>query len=365
MAEIWQAAGHDVEVVTAVPDPAPPAGSYRITREWTRTALTAAVARANVVVTNGYSRVAAAMAALNRRRLIVFHQGYQLICSDGLGFRGRTFHGFRPLADLKLAFADGLKTGAHAVMRIPFDRAVQAWTHGLQHVVPSRHVARRLGLRECRVIYQPPNPLVMEALTELGPMTSEARASAYETGNLVFFGRLVFEKGCEDLIKAYALWRDRDCARAIDSGRPRPRLIIYGQGPEQAALEGLIHNLGLGQVVEIRPFLKGQSLAEAARVATAVVVPSRWEEPGATIAVELFACGAAVIASETGAQGEIFSGHGRLFPNGNIERLAEALEDHFRSGGIYPKPRGDEPWLVPRIRRALLDVIEQETAPWV
>lgn len=357
MAETWRAAGHDVEVVTAAPDPAPPSEPYRITRAWTRAALTAAVQRADVVVTNGYSRVAVAMAALNRRRLIVFHQGYQLICSDGLGFRGRTFHDFSLIADLRLAFAAGFETGARAVMRIPFDRAFQKWSRGVEHVVPSRHVARRLGLRKYRIIYQPPNPLVLEALSGFEPMTSDARASSYQTGDLVFFGRLVFEKGCEDLINAYALWRNHHPLKEPD--RPRPRLIIYGQGPEQSDLERLVQRRDLAQSVEIRPFLKGRDLALAARRATAVIVPSRWEEPGATIAVELFACGAAVIASETGAQGEIFSGQqGRLFPNGQVERLAAAFDEHFTSGALYPKPRGDEPWLVPTIRRALLDVIE-------
>ena len=52
---------------------------------------------------------------------------------------------------------------------------------------------------------------------------------------------------------------------------------------------------------------------QAARTASVVVIPSRWEEPGATIAVEMFMADAAVIASAIGAPGEIFHGHGRLF----------------------------------------------------
>lgn len=357
IARTWQAAGHDVEVVTAVPDTAMATEPYRVTRAWTLGALSTAVRRADLAVINGYSRAAVAVAALHRRRLIVFHQGYQLICSDGLGFRGRRFHGFSALEDLKLAFTAGPQQLVHALARLPFDAAVRAWAGRIGHVVPSRHVARRLGLARYAVIYQPPNPAVVEALTRLGEPSREARARAYETGDIVFFGRLVFEKGCEDLLRAYALWRCRFTARARQ--RPLPaRLVIYGRGPELAELERLTHDLQLAGDVDLRPFVGGRDLALAARRSSVVVVPSRWEEPGATIAVELFACGAAVIASETGAQGEIFSGHGRLFPNGDVEGLARRLEEHFASGPIYPQPSGDEPWAIPVIHRALIRLLD-------
>ena len=64
MATIWHRAGHDVEVVTAVPDSAPWPGPYRVTRSWNLRALGAAVDGADLVVTNGYSRLAIAVAAL-------------------------------------------------------------------------------------------------------------------------------------------------------------------------------------------------------------------------------------------------------------------------------------------------------------
>jgi glycosyltransferase involved in cell wall biosynthesis len=93
-----------------------------------------------------------------------------------------------------------------------------------------------------------------------------------------------------------------------------------------------------------------------------VVVPSRWEEPGATIAVELFACGAAVIASEAGAPGEIFAEHGRLFRNRDVEDLTKALALHFTEGPRYPRPTGAEPWALPAITRTALSLIERVSA---
>ena len=124
-------------------------------------------------------------------------------------------------------------------------------------------------------------------------------------------------------------------------------------------LEGLIGELDLTGQVEIRPFVGGRELALTARAASVVVVPSRWEEPGATIAVELFACGGAVIASATGAQGEIFAEHGRVFPNGDVERLADTLGRHFASGPIYPRPTGEEPWQLSAIERTLLELADR------
>jgi glycosyltransferase involved in cell wall biosynthesis len=358
IARAWTAAGHDVEVLTAVPDAQPWREPYRVTRTWTPRALATAFARADLAAVNGYSRLGVVAAAATRRRLIVFHQGYQLICSDGLGFRDRTFHGFALGRDLALAFAAGRTQGAHALARIPFDAAVKVWPRGIRHVVPSRHVGVRLGLPRADVIYQPPSPTVIDAIAALGPPSPEERARAFRGGDVVFFGRLVFEKGCDDLVRAYALARRRRAGAGAGRAAP-PRLIIYGRGPELPLLEALVAELGLGSDVDLRPFLGGAELARAARAASAVVIPSRWEEPGATIAVELYACGAAVIASATGAQGEIFAGgHGRLFPNGDVEGLAAALEQHLAEGARYPRPAGDEPWLLPEIERRLLRVIE-------
>jgi hypothetical protein len=45
IARTWRAAGHEVEVVTATPDPAPPTEPFRVTRAWGPRALAAAVGR--------------------------------------------------------------------------------------------------------------------------------------------------------------------------------------------------------------------------------------------------------------------------------------------------------------------------------
>jgi glycogen synthase len=357
MAEVWHQAGHQVEVVTATPDEQPWRGPYRVSRSWSLPALARKIADVDFVATNGYSRVAVAAAMLHRRAIVIFHQGYQLICSDGLGFRDRQFHGFRVRDDLRLAFAAGTKQGLRALARVPLDAGIRAWRPGITHVVPSHHVAMRLGLPQSTVLYQPPNPVVIAAIEELGPQTSEARADAHARGDIVFFGRLVFEKGCDVLIRAYDLWLRRG-RPGLPSDRAPPRLVIHGRGPELADLEQLVRQLGLAAAVEIRPFLGGKELVSAARHASVVVIPSVWEEPGATVAVELFACGVPVIATATGAQGEIFAAHGLLVPNGDVSSLADAFARHFSAGPFFPHPTGQEPWALPSIKRSLLALIE-------
>jgi glycogen(starch) synthase len=360
IAQVWHDAGHRVEVVTATPDPTLwTGGPYRVSRDWSLRALAERIHGVDLVATNGYSRAAVAAALRHRRPIVIFHQGYQLICSDGLGFRDRQFHGFRVGADLKLAFAAGLRPGARALARLPVDALVHAWRRaGITHVVPSRHVAARLRLPDSTVLYQPPNPIVIAALDALGPQTPEARSYAHEHGDIVFFGRLVFEKGCDNLIRAYAGWCSRG-SPGLRAGRPRPRLVIYGRGPELEHLEGVVRELGVDGLVDLRGFLGGRDLVAAARAASVVVIPSVWEEPGATIAVELFACGVPVIASATGAQGEIFSGHGILVPNGDVPALAQALVRHFSAGPFVTQPKGSEEWSLPTIRRTLLAIAER------
>src|SRR3569623_941884 len=53
---------------------------------------------------------------------------------------------------------------------------------------------------------------------------------------IIFTGRLVSEKGVEDLIRAVALLRER---------LPETHALILGEGQARAALQGLTHELGL------------------------------------------------------------------------------------------------------------------------
>ena len=123
IAKVWHEAGHDVVVVTATEDARPWGGPYAVSRSWSPVFLARTTAGVDLVASNGYSRAAVAAAAIGQRPVIVFHQGYQIICSDGLGFRNRQFHQFRVGRDIRLAFAAGVRPSFYALARKAVDAA--------------------------------------------------------------------------------------------------------------------------------------------------------------------------------------------------------------------------------------------------
>ena len=121
----------------------------------------------------------------------------------------------------------------------------------------------------------------------------------------------------------------------------------------------LTRKLGLVNRVKFHGFVSGETLVQKARNASLVVVPSRWEEPGATIAVELYLAGASVLASKNGAAGEIFANHGRLFINRDVQSLAGALRAHLNEGPRYANPQIAEPWTLAKIEQTALEIVRR------
>jgi len=106
-------------------------------------------------------------------------------------------------------------------------------------------------------------------------------------------GRLSREKGHVDLVRAFALLRDR---------RPPPRLIIVGEGPEQRAIEQRSRELGLAEVVtlaghqdDVQPYYALASL---------FVLPSH-SEGSPNVLLEAMAAGVPVVATAVGGVPEI------------------------------------------------------------
>lgn len=138
-----------------------------------------------------------------------------------------------------------------------------------------------------------------------------------EGGYLLFVGRLSPEKGINTLIEA---------ARHLDVP-----VRIAGTGPEQAHVEretsGLAHVEMLGQVSQEQGY-------DLMRRALALVFPSVGIETFGLSAVEAFASGAPVVASDLGGMREIVA-HGEdglLFEAGNAAALVEAVQRLRRPG---------------------------------
>ncbi len=102
--------------------------------------------------------------------------------------------------------------------------------------------------------------------------------------HLLYVGRIALEKRIADILEAMAL-----------AGWGRP-LRIVGDGPARPIIEARARKLGIGHLVELRPFVADRgSLARLYREAACVVAPGPHETFGLAV-LEAAASGARVVA---------------------------------------------------------------------
>lgn len=129
-----------------------------------------------------------------------------------------------------------------------------------------------------------------------------------------------------------SLKRVQDVVRIFERVRRRVpcELELIGDGPERAAIEVLVHQLGLdgqvrfsGETIDVAPHLQASA---------AFLMPSEVESFGLA-ALEAMACGVPVVASATGGLPEVVRDGvtGFLHPTGDVEAMAAStvrlLED--------------------------------------
>jgi glycogen synthase len=133
---------------------------------------------------------------------------------------------------------------------------------------------------------------------------------------LVFLGRLVWDKGVDLLLRAMA--------RLGESGL-RPRLSIIGKGAEAANLARLCGELGLEQQVTFAGTKVGEELVALLNRHRFLVVPSRWQEPFGLIALEGIACGCVPVVARCGGLPDAVGPCGVTFEHEDVEGLAQCL----------------------------------------
>lgn len=133
---------------------------------------------------------------------------------------------------------------------------------------------------------------------------------------LALVGRLVPEKGTVDAIRTLG---------ALSRVRPA-RLVIMGNGPEEAHLLRLAAELGLRDRIELVPWRSPVELSEMYRAAHVVLVPSHhtagWVEQFGRVIVEAQASGALVAGYASGSIPEVAGAPGILVEVGAVEELA-------------------------------------------
>ncbi|KOV79818.1 glycosyltransferase family 4 protein [Nocardia sp. NRRL S-836] len=134
---------------------------------------------------------------------------------------------------------------------------------------------------------------------------------------LLFFGRIEWEKGIQDLIAA--LPRIRRAFRGT-------RVVVAGGGSQTEWLRDQARKHRVLRAVEFVGHLSDRSLAALLAAADAVVLPSRYE-PFGIVALEAAAAGTPLVASTAGGLGEVVLDGvtGLSFAPGDVDGLATAV----------------------------------------
>jgi len=152
-------------------------------------------------------------------------------------------------------------------------------------------------------------------------------------------GRLVWEKGHQDVLRAIAALH-RGVVTGPDGIVARPRLLIVGSGAEEGRLRRFADELGIDAFVEFRSVaydempdlfarasvmvLGSQSTATAA-VHLFDVPRVFWEEQFGLVLAEAMAAGLDIVAAANGAIPEVLRGTGTLVQPGDWMGIARKL----------------------------------------
>ncbi len=134
-------------------------------------------------------------------------------------------------------------------------------------------------------------------------------------------GRLVWEKGHQDVLRAVA-WLRRE-GRSISA-------LVVGAGPERERLVAHARELDLDGAVTWRTSVDYDDMPGVFASASCFVLASLptpvWEEQFGMVLAEAAAAGLPIVAAASGAIPEVLRGHGALFPPGDWYALAQALD---------------------------------------
>jgi glycogen synthase len=272
LAEGFHAAGHEVAVVATTENPDREPFPFRVVRRPSRLELLRLVRWCDVFFQANVSLRGLWPLLLVRRPWVVSHQGWYS----------------RP---------DG--------SRSPQDRIKRFVLRWGRSIADSHAVAADLATPSVVV----PNAYRDELFRRLPDVP--------RTGELIFVGRLVSDKGVDVLLDALALLADRGL---------RPALTVVGDGPERPALAEQAARLGIAGQVSFLGSRRGEEVVRALNAHRIQVVPSRYNEPFGIVALEGIACGCLVIGSRGGGLKEAIGRCGLTFRNGDAGELAGLLE---------------------------------------
>jgi glycosyltransferase involved in cell wall biosynthesis len=141
-------------------------------------------------------------------------------------------------------------------------------------------------------------------------------------GPVVSIGRLVWEKGHQDVLRALAALR-----RGVVPG-VAPRLSIVGTGPDGPRLRRYADELGVGDLVEFTSAsydTMPDVFRRASRLVLASLATPVWEEQFGMVLAEALAAGVPIVTTTSGAIPLVVGGAAELVAPGDWMALARAL----------------------------------------
>ncbi len=183
------------------------------------------------------------------------------------------------------------------------------WRNSFNLIVANSEAARR------RLIAESIEPV---EVLQYGMSVQPFRPPLSLPQTVVYGGRLVWQKGVDLLIHAFA---------QVVTHIPDAQLLIAGEGPEREKLTILMKGLGLSSNVFFTGHLSRTEVERQFAKAWVQAVPSRWAESFGLVAAEAMMRGTAVVASKSDGLTEIVrSGQtGLLVTPGDVNALAQAL----------------------------------------
>jgi glycosyltransferase involved in cell wall biosynthesis len=142
-------------------------------------------------------------------------------------------------------------------------------------------------------------------------------------------GRLVWEKGHQDVLRAVAALRRG--VVALPARAATPQVTIVGAGPEAARLERYARELGIDDLVELRSFVPYEQMpalfAQASCMVLASLPTMHWEEQFGMVLAEAMAARVPLVASSSGAIPEVVGENVPKVAPGDWVGLARTLAE--------------------------------------
>jgi glycogen(starch) synthase len=156
------------------------------------------------------------------------------------------------------------------------------------------------------------------------PSPAVAPAPLPATFRLLGLGRLVREKGFDLAIRAFA---------EVAQRFPESTLTLAGEGKDAETLRQLAAKTGLGSRIHFTGWVDPENVPALINQHSAVIMPSRWQEPFGLVALQAAQMGRAIIASDSGALPEIVVDGvtGALVPNENLPAYVQALRNFIET----------------------------------